>query len=102
MWFGTLSMVPISPKTFVLDLTLLLQTWLEGLRLTVDPLAPDCTMSCRQFLGKGLCSPAGTQALYCNEITQDCDAAQQDKCLCQCLRVDEIVVVVSLLLDKEV
>ena len=35
-----------------------------NLVLTVDPLAPDCTINCKQLPGNGFCRPAGTHALW--------------------------------------
>ena len=41
--------------------------------LTVEPLAPACTISCRELLGNGLCKPTGIQALReSNDKRKDC------------------------------
>ena len=47
--------------------------------LTVEPLAPACTISCRELLGNGLCKPTGIQALDMREGERESNNKRKDQ-----------------------
>ena len=47
--------------------------------LTVEPLAPACTISCRELLGNGLCKPTGIQALDMRDGERESNNKRKDQ-----------------------